>query len=151
MQTIRCTLYCWGHNQYGQLADPTFFHRRYVSDSPPVLQSISVASIGKLLQFHSFVNVRITHIRVRSYLCDSISRQLQRSKRPVVLRRLTLTQHIPSILFKHRKVFWCKSSPACRSQQRRSSCIRHVGIVFSIFANQFWTCGRAVMGAVLCH
>jgi hypothetical protein len=41
-------LFCWGHNQYGQLGDPSFFHRRFVADSPHIMQSISVASVGQL-------------------------------------------------------------------------------------------------------
>ena len=46
LRSIRCILYCWGHNQYGQLADPSFFHRRLVADAPYLMQSISVVSVG---------------------------------------------------------------------------------------------------------
>ena len=41
-------MYCWGHNQYGQLGDPSFFHRRLVADAPEVMQSVSVVSVGQL-------------------------------------------------------------------------------------------------------
>jgi alpha-tubulin suppressor-like RCC1 family protein len=41
-------LYCWGHNQYGQLGDPSFFHRRYVVEAPELMQSVSVVSVGQL-------------------------------------------------------------------------------------------------------
>ena len=83
-------LYCWGHNQYGQLADPSFFHRRLVADAPYLMQSISVASVGaQHVQHNDVVEIVIALFRIRPYLCNSISWPCQGPERETVLRRLT--------------------------------------------------------------
>ena len=110
------------------------------------MQSVSVVSVGQLRE------QKIFYWSCHNFDQDTAIFAQFNFLAMLRVKKASCTVQVEFAVITTLKIHKCRKSwLQHRSEQRRASCIWHVGIGLPIFAIKVWSGCRAFMGTILCH